>query len=111
VRVLAMDVDQQIAQFAQLSRRGRDAIDVRLGAAGVVDHAAQQRPALVGGQLVFEQPGGRGIGHGEVGRDVGPGRAFTHDARIAASAQRQLQRVDQDRLAGARLASEDGKAG
>jgi hypothetical protein len=53
VRVLAVDVDQQLAQFAQLAGGGGDAVDVGLGAAGIVDHPAQQRTALVVLELVL----------------------------------------------------------
>jgi hypothetical protein len=109
MRMLAMDVDQQITQLAQLRSRRRHAVDVGLGAPGIVDHAAQQRPALVRHQVVLGQPHGGRFGNGKVGRDVGAGRAFTHHAGVAAPAQRQLQRVDQDRLAGAGLSRKDGK--
>jgi hypothetical protein len=58
VRVLAVDVDQQLAQLAQLAGGGGDAVDVGLRAAGVVDHAAQQRPALLHAELVLREPAG-----------------------------------------------------
>ena len=110
VRVLAVDVDEQFAQFAQLAGRRRDAVDVGLGAAGVVDHAAQQRAAFVGLELVLFQPDARGLGQREVGADVGLGRAFAHHACLTAAAKRELERVDQDRLAGAGLAGEHREA-
>ena len=42
----------------------------------------------------------------ELGADLGARRAFAHDAGVAAAAERELQRVDQDRLAGAGLAAQ-----
>ncbi len=110
MRVLAVNVDQHVAQLAQLRRRRRDPVDIRLRTARVIDHPAQQYPALIGRKLVCFQPGGGLLGHREIGRDVGLGRALAHHAGVAAPAQRQGQRVDQNRLAGAGLAGEDGKA-
>ena len=46
----------------------------------------------------------------EFGADVGARRAFAHHAGVGARAQRQLQRVDQDRLAGAGLAGQHAEA-
>ena len=43
-------------------------------------------------------------------QDLGPGGAFTHQRRVSPIAQRQLQRVDEDRLAGASLPRQHGKA-
>ncbi len=41
---------------------------------------------------------------GEFGADVGPALAGAHDARIAARAERERERIDQDRFSGAGLA-------
>ena len=110
VGVLAMDVHQQVAQFAQLGGSGGHAVDVGLAAASVVDHPAQQRAALFHRELVRLQPLG-GLGGGrKIGGDVGLGRAFAHHAGIAPAAQGQCQRIDQDRFAGPGFAGEDGKA-
>ena len=46
----------------------------------------------------------------ELGADLGARRAFAHDAGVAAAAERELQRVDQDRLAGAGLAAQHREA-
>jgi hypothetical protein len=62
-------------------------------------------------ELVLFEPAGGRRREREVGADVGLGRAFAHHAGVAAPAQRQLQRIDQDRLAGAGLAGEDREAG
>src|SRR6202007_2713604 len=63
------------------------------GEAGLVEPAGQRR---------------RGI---ELGRDLAAGAALAHDATLGARAERELPRVDQDGLAGARLAGEHGEAG
>jgi hypothetical protein len=57
VRVLAVDVDQHLAHFAQLRGGGGAAVDVGLAAAGIVDHPAQQHAAVLAGEFVFVQPG------------------------------------------------------
>ena len=111
VRVLAVDIDQHVAQFAQLRGRGGDAVDVRLRAARIVDHAAQQGAALVVGKFVGHQPGLRHLADGKIGRDVGLGRTFAHHAGVAAPAQGQGQRIDEDGLAGARLTRQHAEAG
>jgi hypothetical protein len=111
VRMLAVDVDQQ-------SPRSRNWVAV----AATPLMKALERPALSitrrssappssCREFVRRQPGARLLADHEIGRDVGLGRAFAHHAGVAAPAQRQLQRVDQDRFAGAGLAGEDGKAG
>ncbi|MNT89943.1 hypothetical protein D3C72_2307610 [compost metagenome] len=56
------------------------------------------------------QPGLRHVADGEIGRDVGLGRAFAHHAGVASPAQRQGQRIDEDGLAGARLARQHAEA-
>jgi hypothetical protein len=89
----------------------RGAVDVGAGTAGAVDHAAQQA----------------GIGIEVVGRSQassGPCRRTSNSAEISARsvplrttrgigpfAQRQRQRIDQDRLAGAGLAGQGAEAG
>ena len=54
MRMLAVDVDEVVAQFAQLRERRRDAVDPRLRASARVERAAQQDPAALGvvGHLV-----------------------------------------------------------
>jgi hypothetical protein len=47
----------------------------------------------------------------ELGGDLAARRAFAHHAGVGARAQHQLQRVDQDGLAGAGFAGEHGEAG
>jgi hypothetical protein len=47
----------------------------------------------------------------EFGADLGPRRAFAHHAGVAAAAQRELQRIDQDGLAGTGLTREHRETG
>ena len=111
MRMLAVDVDQHVAQLAQLRGGGGDAVDIRFRAARIVDHAAQQGAAVIVGKFIGHQPGLRHLADGKIGRDVGLGRAFAHHAGVAAPAQRQRQRIDQDGLAGACFAREHAEAG
>ena len=113
VRMLAMDVDQHFADLAQLRDGGGHAIDEGFRAAAVVDHAAQQHRAVAGVEFILGQPGlqYRRQRAGELGADVGLGRALAHHAGVSPPAQRQRQRVDQDRFAGAGLAGEHRKPG
>ena len=112
--VLAVDVEQMLGQLAQLGDGGGAAVDPRAALALGVDDAAQQQRVLgaVGGvEAGFLQPGGEGGGAVELGRDLGAGGALAHDGGVAARAQGQLQRVDQDGLARAGLAGEGGETG
>ncbi|MNT47886.1 hypothetical protein D3C72_1846360 [compost metagenome] len=115
VGVLSVDVDQLVPHFAQLCQRGRGAVDKSLAAAAGIDRTPQQHRAgaivgIVGIELALGQPGvERRVGR-EGGADAGAGRAFAHDAGVGPLAQHQGQGVDQDRLAGAGLAGEDGEA-
>ena len=74
---------------------------------------SSSRPALscVGLEAGLGQPGGERGRRIELGGDLGPARAFAHHAGVAAAAEGELQGVDQDRLAGAGFAAEDGEAG
>ena len=108
--VLAVHVDQQFAQFTQLGERGRAAVDPGAAASARLDHAAQQYGVL-GSDAGFVEPGcGRRV-HAKLGADFGARRAFAHHVGLGALAERELQGVDQDGLAGARLAGEHGVAG
>ena len=78
-----------------------------------VDHPAQQQRARIAAQLgvgshCVEQ---RGVRSGELRADFGlcaPSRTMPG---VAALAQSQRQRIDQDRLAGAGFAGQHGEAG
>ena len=112
--VLAVDVDQPFAQRAQLRQRGGGAVDPGAAFAGGVDGAAQQQRVGLGGRFVVEalfgEPDTGRVGQVEFGRDLAARLAFAHPQRVAAPAQHQLQRVDQDRLARARLARQGREA-
>ena len=74
-----------------------------------IDGAAQQqRVACVEAGLL--QPGRERRRQVEFGADLGALRAFAHHGGLGARAECQLQRVDQDGFARARLAGEDGEA-
>ncbi|MNS80909.1 hypothetical protein D3C72_1146060 [compost metagenome] len=117
VGVLAVDVHELVAHLAQLGQRGRRAVDERLATAARIDGAAQQHGAfavqagLVAGQLTLGQPGVERCVRAEGGADACAGAAFAHHAGVGAFAEHQGQCIDQDGLAGAGLAGEDGKAG
>ena len=64
----------------------------------------------LGVEAGFVEPGGERGGRVELGADLGARRAFAHHAGVAAAAERELQRVDEDRLAGAGLAGEHREA-
>ncbi len=50
------------------------------------------------------------VGDVEIGAHLGACRAGAHDARVGAAAEGQRERVDEDRLAGARFAGERAEA-
>ena len=112
--MLTVDVDQVVSRFTQLRNRGRAAIDPRPAFALRVDRAAQEQAVLfvgAGCKPGFFKPGRQAGRHIELGTDLGACRTFAHHARIAPTAQCELQRVDQDRLARASLAGQHREAG
>ena len=109
VRVLAVDVHQLFAQLAQLAQGHRQAVDEGLAARLRVDGAAQDQ-GVVAVQLVLLQPGPQGCGHIEDRADIGAFAALAQHAGIAARAQRQRQRVHQNRLAGPGFTRKYGEA-
>ena len=111
VRMLAVHVDQLFAQFAQLRQRDGGAVDEGAAAAVRVYRAPEQEQfGIVAIQFVVDEPARDGGTGPELGRDIGPRRALAHHIGVAALTQGQQQRVDQDRLAGAGLAGQDGEA-
>jgi hypothetical protein len=76
-----------------------------------VDGAAQEQAAVLAGvEAGLVEPGGEARRRVELGGDLGARGAFAHHAGVAAAAEGELQRVDEDRLAGAGLAGEHGEA-
>ena len=112
--MLAVDIDQLLAGLAQLRHGGAAAVDPGAALSLRIDGAAhEQRPGIagIGIEAGFGQPGHEGRRQIELGRDLGPRRAFAHHAGIAAAAEGELQGIDEDRFAGPGLAGEHGQAG
>ena len=98
--VLTVNVQQLLAQLTQLGGGGGAAVDPGPALALGVHGAAQQQ-AAVGVKPGFVQPGVNGGAGVKFGAHVGAAGAFTDGAHIGAAAGDQLQRIDQDRFAGA----------
>ena len=110
--MLAVDLDQMLGHLAQLRHGRRAAVDPGAALALRIDHPPHQQ-RIVGRDGVEAgrfQPAGKARRPVELGADLGPRRALAHHAGVAAAAEGELQRVDQDRLAGAGLAGEHGEA-
>ena len=108
--MLAVDVDQLLAQGAQLRGRGRRAVDPGAAAALGVHRAPQQQAVVLAGQACRLQPGAQPRAAVELHADIGLGAAFAHHVGVGAGAQGQLQCIDQDGFAGAGLAGQHGEA-
>ncbi len=111
MRLLAVDVEQEVGRVLQLRQRRRAAVDEGARAAAGVDHATQDQRAVVGGEAGFIEPGRQcwQAVDGEFNRDFRTGGAAAYHAAFGAVTQRQRQRIDQDGFAGAGLAGEDGQ--
>ena len=125
--MLAVDVEQVIGGLTQLAGGGRAAVDPGPALAVGVDAAAQQQARLGGFGIGVGIEIGIGIGRGaetalvqpagqrrravELGTHIGPGRALSHHGGVGPAAQGQLQRIDQDGFAGARLPGQHREAG
>ena len=104
---LALDLDQRVAEPAQQRHRYRLVVDEGAAAAVGADQAAQGQHVLVVERLLGQHGAGRMVpGQVERGRHRGLVGAPPHRSRFGAGAQRQAERIDQDRLAGAGLAGE-----
>ena len=107
--MLAVYVQQMLAQGAHLRGRGRQAVDPGAALALQVYGAAQQQ--LVVREAGLIEPVGQCCGADvELGADVGALCPFADHAAVGACAQQQLQCVNQDGLARAGLAGEHGEA-
>jgi len=113
VGVLAVDVGEPLAGRTQLRQRHRAAIDPRPAAPAGIDRAAQDQPPLVGVQRLLLQPARKsvGIGQVELRGHLGALTPGAHHGRVAAATERQPQRIEQNRLAGAGLAGQRTEAG
>ncbi len=108
--MLAMDFHQQRADRFQQPRRNRLIVDESPRAPIGVLHAAQDDFGIVG-NLVFAQqhPGRMVFGQRQHRHHLPAVRALAHQRRVAASTQRQGQRVEQDRFARAGFAGQHGQ--
>ena len=110
VVVLAVDLDQRAAQLLHHLHAHRLVVDEGAGAPVGELHAAQDQLVLGGDAAI-----GKHCAHRMVGGEVkGCGHlplalALAHQGLVAAPTQRERERVEQDRLAGAGLAGEHGK--
>ena len=111
VRVLPVDVDQLLAEFAQCCQRYRCAIDIG-SAAAVTDQDSAQQAFAVAAQVVLCEPldGRRRTRQFEADADLGTCRPGPDHAVVGLVAEGQAQRIDQNRLAGTGLAGERGHA-
>ena len=114
--MLAVQVDQELADLRQLGERGRAAVDPRAALALGIERAADQQFGFAGrrvaGQPLQREPFGDvgPVVHIELGREFGPVGAGAQLSLLEAVAQQECQRIEQDRLAGARFAGEHGEA-
>ncbi len=116
VRVLAVNIHQHLADLAQLRERRRGAVDERPREAVAIHHAPQHHGAAVmtvaarrAERLLVEPLLDLRMGL-EFRRDVRAAFTGAHHVRIGTGAERERQRVDQDRLAGAGFAGENSEA-
>ena len=112
--MLSVDVDEVVGHLAQLSHGGGAAVDPRAALALRIDRAPQQQGAITvcssAAEARLVEPTLQTRWLVELGADLGSRRAFAHHACIAPAAERELQCIDQDRLAGAGLAGERREA-
>ena len=115
VLVLAVNVQQLLAELAQQRDRHRAAVDGGAAASLGGDRAPQDALGLLVGvlQIPFARPFQcpRAAAEVEFGAEFGPVAAVAHPLGVAAVAEQAADRVDQDRLAGAGLAGQHGHAG
>jgi len=112
VFVLAVNVHQGFAQFAQQLHGGRLAIDVSAGTAVTAEDAPQLALVAQVHVMVGEPCLHRRVGADiEAGGNLGAVLAVADPVAVRAITQHQAERVDQDRFAGARFASECRHAG
>ena len=109
VFVLPVYFDQVLTQSCQLPEGNGGAVDPGPGAAVVTDNPPQVTVAVLV-QLVFRQPGKRGlpVGEFELGGKFRLLRALPNGAGIGPLAAQQAQRTDQDRIAVAGFRGDSG---
>ncbi len=96
--VLAVQIDEQGAALGQLARGGEAAVDVRAAATLAGDHPGQHR--LVARSGAHEPP-----------LDARLGGAVAHQRGVGATAEEQIDGLDDERLARTGLAGDGGESG
>ena len=110
--MLAVDLDQRVADVAHQRDAGRLVVDEDAGAAVRRLQAAQDDVAVIVDGVFGKQRAGRMVArHVEDGDDLALCRAMAHQRGIAARAKRQRQRIEQDGFAGTGFTGQHGKAG
>jgi hypothetical protein len=106
---LALDLDQAVAELAHQRDARRLVIDKGAAAAVGGDQPAQDdrtREIAADAGLIEDRRGRMVAADGEFGGNRGLLGAGPHQARIGAPAEREAERVHQDRLAGPGLAGQ-----
>ncbi|MNI18223.1 hypothetical protein D3C73_716250 [compost metagenome] len=100
VFVLAVNVDQQLAQRLEVAKRAGRAVDVAARTSFGCDDPAQDARAVVF-EVAFGQPGAgfRNVDQIEGGQDIGLVGAGADHAAVGTITQGKAQRVEHDRLA------------
>ena len=96
-----MNFDQHVPQLSQLGRGGRMTVDLGAAAAIGFDDSTHQHPTGISSQVALDQPSLDARVGGEGGAEVGTRTTLPHHPRVGTATERQAQRIDQDRLAGA----------
>ncbi len=110
--MLAVDVDQLVADGTQVPERHGPVIDESAGSSVRADGAPQAAQIIVV-ELAFGEPlAGRMVGRQLEGEaDFGTLAAGADCARVGAIAEGESERVDENRLAGTRFAGHDREPG
>ena len=106
--VLAMDLDQLVAELGQQADADRLVVDEGARAPVGAERAAQDQRRLARRCRARREARATGmaVGQVELGGDLGALGARPHQAAGAAVAEREPERIQQDRLAGAGFAGE-----
>ncbi len=109
--VLAVDLDQQLAEPAQQAAADRLVVDEGARAAVGRDQAAQHQLVLGGDAVLGEQALHAAVAEvGERRGDRALRRTLAHQRAVGAPAEREPHGIEQDRLAGAGLAGQHAEA-
>ncbi len=110
VLVLAVDIDQVLSGFPRLCQGGGVAVDEAARASRAIDGPSQDDLARISGQITLAEPLRQVFIDIESRRQLGALRARAHAVALGAAAHQQLDRIDQDRLAGAGLSREHAES-